>query len=106
MRPLLLVLACVGCASLYHPGTRLGAARDPACAALDAAHTAWSGVAAGAAYATGATGLGSLALTDPDARVALGITTLVAGVVGAVATHVTVDYARRLHADPACADAP
>jgi len=106
MRSLVLALCVAGCASLYHPGTRLGAARDPRCEALDGAHTAWFGVAAGAAYATGATGLGSLAIEDHDARLALGVGTLVAGVVGAVATHVAGDYARRLHADPACADAP
>lgn len=63
------------------------------CVSLDNAHRTWGGIAKGAAFAAGASGIGSIPLGDETSRVAVAASGAAIGTVAAVSVFVSEDYA-------------
>ena len=115
MKPGLIALFCLipmlGCAGTLEPRTivhrdgsttvsyttaeDLIAATPAECAQYDSAYAAWGGVAAGTAALSGLSGLATALPDDKNAKLALGLGTLVIGGVSATSVYLSQHYATR-----------
>ena len=89
LAPLLLCSACAGSLETARDSSRhFGAALpdpSPHCQGLDRDRANWAAVAAGAAILSGSSGIATLPDTGPEGRIALGVTSIAAAVLGGVA---------------------
>jgi hypothetical protein len=89
LAPLLFCSACAGSLETARDSSRkFGAAKpdpSPHCQGLDRDRANWAAVAAGAAILSGSSGIATLPDTGPEGRIALGITSIAAAVLGGVA---------------------
>ena len=113
LAPLLLCSACAGSLETARDSSRhFGAALpdpSPHGQGLDRDRANWAAVAAGAAILSGSSGIATLPDTGPEGRIALGVTSIAAAVLGGVAlseSHAAGEAWARDCAPPPSAAAP